>query len=59
MCRSQKRQKDSQLKQLFALLGSAAVKAVYKHVDEIDPSSDNFNFLKEHRSISELHWGYL
>ena len=31
--------KDSQLKQLFALLGSAGVKAVLKHVDEIDPRS--------------------
>ena len=35
--RSQKPQKDGQLKQLFALLGSAGVKAVHKHVDEIDP----------------------
>ena len=32
-----KAQKDSQLKQLFALLGSARVKAARKHVDEIDP----------------------
>ena len=37
--RSQKRQKDSQVKQLFALLGSACVKAARKHVDEIDPRS--------------------
>ena len=29
--------KDSQVKQLFALLGSASVKAACKHVDEIDP----------------------
>ena len=36
-CRSQKCKKDSQLKQLFALLGSVGVKAAYKHVDEIDP----------------------
>ena len=28
--------KDSQVKQLFALLGSASIKAVRKHVDEID-----------------------
>ena len=28
--------KDSQVKQLFALLGSARVKAVRKHIDEID-----------------------
>ena len=35
--RSQKRQKDSQVKQLFALSGSACVKAARKHVDEIDP----------------------
>ena len=35
--RSQKCKKDSQLKQLFALLGSAGVKAGRKHIDEIDP----------------------
>ena len=29
--------KDSQVKQLFALLGSGGVKAACKHVDEIDP----------------------
>ena len=29
--------KDSQFKQLFALLGSAGVKAALKHVDESDP----------------------
>ena len=34
--RSQKRQKDSQVKQFFALLGSACVKDVHKHVDKID-----------------------
>ena len=35
--RAQKCIKDSQLKQLFALLGSGHVKAACKHVDEIDP----------------------
>ena len=35
--RSQKRKKDSQLKQLFVLAGSVGIKAVCKHVDEIDP----------------------
>ena len=35
--RSQKPQKDSQVKQLFALLGSAGAKAARKHFDEIDP----------------------
>ena len=34
-----KAQKDSQFKQLFALLGSAGVKAACEHVDEIDPMS--------------------
>ena len=33
-----KAQKDSQIKQLFALLGPACVQAAPKHVDEIDPS---------------------
>ena len=37
VCRSQKRQKDSQLKQLFALSGSVGVKAARKYVGEIDP----------------------
>ena len=32
-----KAQKDSQIKQLFELLGPACVKAARKHVDEIDP----------------------
>ena len=35
--RSQKRKKDSQLKQLFELLGSLYVKASCKHVDEMRP----------------------
>ena len=35
--RSQKGKKDIQLKQLFALSGSACVKAARKHVNEIDP----------------------
>ena len=39
MRRSQKRKKDSHVKQLFALLGSACVKAASKNVDEIDPWS--------------------
>ena len=32
-----KAQNDSQVKQLFALLGSLGVKAAHKHIDEIDP----------------------
>ena len=35
--RSQKRKKDSQIKQLFALLRPACVKAASKYIDEIDP----------------------
>ena len=35
--RSQKRKKDSQVKQHFALLGSVGVEAECKQVDEIDP----------------------
>ena len=35
MRRSQKGKKDSQVKQLFSLLGSALVKAARKQVDEI------------------------
>ena len=35
--------KDSQLKQLFTYLGSASVKALGKHVDEIDPKATFFS----------------
>ena len=35
--RSQKCIKDSQVKQIVVLLGSACIKAAHKHVDEIDP----------------------
>ena len=35
----QKAQKDSQLKQLFTLLGSTRIKAIRKQVDEIEPWS--------------------
>ena len=40
--RSQKRRKDTHVKQLFALLESACVKAAHKHVDEIDPCRTSF-----------------
>ena len=36
MCRSQKHKKASQLKQPFALWGSAGIKAACKNIDEID-----------------------
>ena len=39
-----KAQKDSQLKPLFALSGSAGVKAAHEHVDEIDPRSVTKHF---------------
>ena len=35
--RSQKQKRDSQVKQLLALSGSAGVKAAHKNIDEIDP----------------------
>ena len=34
-----KAQKDSHVKQLFALVGSACVEAASKHVNEIDPKT--------------------
>ena len=40
-----KAQKDSKVKQLIALLGSASVKAAREHVGEIDPSSRVFLFV--------------
>ena len=45
--RSQKRKKDSQVKQLFALSGSVRVKAAHKHADEIDPKEGRHNTIKE------------
>ena len=46
-CRSQKCKKDSQLKQLFVLLGSASVKAARKLIDEVDPvAPEDQRFLK-------------
>ena len=36
-CKSQKRKKYSQVKQLFSLLGFAGVKAAHYNVDEIEP----------------------
>ena len=54
--RSQKHNKDSQLKQLFALLGSAGIKAVCKHVDEIDPwGAQKMGFHKKFQ-IQDAHW---
>ena len=40
-----KNKKDSQLMQLFALLGSARVKAAPKHVDEIDPRRQSYKIV--------------
>ena len=37
-----KAQKNSQVKQLFALTGSAGVKAAHRHVGEIEPLSKVF-----------------
>jgi len=46
-----KAQKDSQVKQLFALSGSAGVKAARKHVDEIDPWLQVLNVFAIQRQI--------
>ena len=43
--RSHKCKKDSQLKQLFPLSGSAHIKAARKHVDEIDPRCIKLNLI--------------
>ena len=55
-CRPQKLKKDSQLMQLFALSGSALVKAACKHVDEIDPRiNDTYLHVEQaNRQISQL-----
>ena len=47
-----KAQKDSQLMQLFALLGCAGVKAASKHVDEMDVSCLTNTFLLVSSSTS-------
>ena len=41
--------KDSQVKQLFVLLGSVRVKAARKQVDEIDPSISAKKTVKERK----------
>ena len=46
--RSQKHKKDSQVKQLFVLSGSAGVKAARKHIDEIDPQCDTLSLSLAH-----------
>ena len=43
-----KAQKDSQVNQLFALLGSVGIKAACKHIDEIDPKIPLPSFLFFH-----------
>ena len=43
--RSHKCKNNSQVKQLFALLGSACLKAARKQADEIDPTWSQFNQL--------------
>ena len=48
---SQKCKKDIQLKHLFALLRSAHIKAVSKHVDKIDLTTTSFfNVVKRNRN---------
>ena len=46
--RSQKRQKDSQVKQLFALLGSVSIKAARKHVKDLSTLS--------FKDAMQYHW---
>ena len=48
--RSQKRKKDSQVKQLFELFGSVCVKAGRRHVDEIDHPSFSLGGSKGRRN---------
>ena len=50
--RSQKRKTDSQVKQLFALLGSASVKVARKHVGEIDSTCRRRHFIIVHKRLS-------
>ena len=51
--RSEKWHKDSQLKQLFALSGSAGVKTESKHFDEIDPSRCKI----KDETLERINWG--
>ncbi len=44
LCRSHKHKKDSKVISHFALLGSTHVKALRKHVGEIDPLSSTERF---------------
>ena len=51
-----KAQKDSQLKQLFALLGSLDVKAACKHVVEITPEGGPFPL---HSTLEEIRFKFV
>ena len=57
--RSQKRKNNSQLKQFFALLGSAGVKIARKHVDEIDPSRCTSNRMWQHSAYDAVVLGVI
>ena len=48
-----KREKDSQIKQLFAISGPACVKAVRKNVDEIDPTGRQKSGRVKFSSVTE------
>ena len=54
--KSQKRKKDSQVKQLFALLGAVSLKEVRKHIDEIDPRLHQMDILLK-RKLFTVHEG--
>jgi len=52
--------KDSHVKQLFALFGSACVKVAPKHVDEIDPwKIKSLDRVKAHNGLHMTRIGYL
>ena len=52
--RPQKRKKDSQLKKLFSLLGSEDLKAVRKHLDEINTNPIKINFVSKRPIVLNL-----
>ena len=57
--RSQKRQEDSQLKQLFALSGSVSVKAAHKHIDEIDPCFFSLSLTHKWENSNLAKWCWI
>ena len=57
--RSQKRQKDSKLKQLFALSGSVGIKASNEHVGEIETWGTHTSRREISKGTPDFHYSWI